>query len=170
MPAPPSGPIETKIAWARTCHKRYGERLLKDISVSAHIEALRVATQASGKEMTRSGIREMCRRCETEEGGSFCGAGLENRYDGWLLLINALMGVALPAERWRNDACFFLGEKGCRLRARHVICINYVCNKITDTFPPPRLETLREKEGEEIQTLFRLNEGIKAVLKEWTSA
>ncbi|MDZ7700189.1 MAG: hypothetical protein U5R49_25760 [Deltaproteobacteria bacterium] len=169
IPASPLGPIEAKIAWVRACNDRFGERLLNDIRVSAQIETLKAATEASFKEMTRSGVREMCRRCETEEGGSCCGAGLENRYDGWLLLINALLGVTIPAERWRKDACFFLGETGCRLRARHVICINYVCKKITDAFSPSRLEKLREREGEEIQTLFRLNESIKALLTKWTS-
>lgn len=166
--APPSGPIESKIAWARALNDRFGERLLHDIRVSAQIEILKATTQASGKEMTRSGVREMCRRCEMEDGGSCCGAGLENRYDGWLLLINVLLGVTLPHTRWRDEACFFLGKKGCRLTARHVICINYVCKKITDAFPPSRLDTLRKREGEEIQTLFLLNERIKGMLRQWT--
>ncbi|MEJ2586392.1 MAG: hypothetical protein P8165_02180 [Deltaproteobacteria bacterium] len=163
-----SSPIREKIAWAQACRERFGERLLEDRRVSAQLNALRAASKACAAEMTRSGVRDMCRTCEADEGGSCCGAGLEDRYDGWLLLINCLLGVDLPSRRRFEKSCFFLGENGCRLLARHVICINYVCKKITDALPPSSMHPLREKEGEEIHALFLLNETIKRLLREWT--
>ena len=45
-----------------------------------------------------------------------------------------------------------------------MICINYICQKITDTIPKQTLQHLREKEGDEITALFLLNEKIKSTL------
>lgn len=165
-----SSPIEEKIAWARHCYQKFGDDLLKEkrlIDLLAHLKA---AAVASRREMALTGIVEICRRCEHEEGGSCCGAGLENRYDGWLLLINLLLGVRLPKTRLQTDSCFFLGKSGCLLMARHVICINYLCRKATDLIDPHTIMKLREKEGEEVNTLFMLHETIKTVLRQWTNA
>ena len=53
--------------------------------------------------------------------------------------------------------------------ARHVICINYLCTKIADLIKPHTIIKLREREGEELNTLFLLQERLKKVLREWTS-
>ena len=100
------------------------------------------------------------------EGGSCCGYGLENRYDGWLLLINLFMDVELPKTRRDPKSCFFLGEKGCLLEVRHVICINYICKKISRQIEPSKISVLREQEGLEINFVFLLHEQIKRVLRD----
>lgn len=164
-----SSPIADKIAWAQDAYDQFGKRLLAENTVSDALNHLMAAILASREELIRSGVCEMCRVCEVEEGGSCCGAGLENRYDGWLLLINRLLGTTLPTVPWRQDACFFLGRTGCLLLARHVICINYLCKNVTHTLPPSRLESLREREGKEIEALFGLNERIKTLWKGWTT-
>ncbi|OQX65803.1 MAG: hypothetical protein B5M55_02770 [Desulfococcus sp. 4484_242] len=164
-----SSPIEEKIAWARRQQHVFGEALLKDGEIAGLLNALKTAVVSSRTEMARTGIVEICQRCDQEEGGSCCGAGIENRYDGWLLLINLLLGVVLPEKRLRPDACFFAGEKGCLLTARHVLCVNYLCKKVTDQIDPPAIAALREKEGAEVNILFILHERIKNVLKRWMS-
>ena len=131
------------------------------------MENLRGAVAASREEMAQTGIVQICRRCDQEEGGSCCGAGIENRYDAWLLLINLLLEVHLSGERRRDDACFFWGEHGCILMARHILCINYLCKNLTDQIDPSTIALLREKEGAEVNALFIFHERIKAVLKKW---
>ena len=164
-----SSPIEEKIAWAQHCYKEFGDNLLKEKRLVDLLAHLKTAVVASRKEMAMKGIVEVCRRCEQEEGGSCCGAGLENRYDGWLLLINLLLGVKLSKTKQQTNSCFLLGKNGCLLMARHIICINYLCKKITDLIDPRIIMELREKEGEEVNTLFILHENIKPVLRKWTS-
>jgi len=154
-------PIQEKIAWAEGYFQRFRDHLLKDKSIVELLNKLANGIHASRSEMRGTGIAGICRECEMVEGGSCCGAGLENRYNWELLLINLLMGVNLPKKRHDPESCFFLGETGCLLQARHVICINYVCRKITDRIDPQKLHTLREKEGEELNTLFLLHERIK---------
>ena len=162
-----SSPIEEKIAWARRCYRKFGAALLEDREIAHGLDRLRGTIAASQKEMARAGVVGICRRCDQEEGGSCCGAGIENRYDACLLLINLLLGVHLPDERYAPDACFLSGPNGCLLQARHTLCINYLCRKVTDQMDPNSLRVLREKEGEEVTALFVLEERLKTVLKKW---
>ena len=97
--------------------------------------------------------------CGLLEKGS--GAGLEKYYSAMLLLINRLLGVSLPRRREEASSCFFLSSSGCGLVARHVLCINYVCSKITSRTKPGPLAALREAEGEEIHLLFQVNEKLR---------
>ena len=129
----------------------------------------KAAAQVSKQRMDEIGVVALCRECDQEEGGSCCGKGLENRYDAWLLLINKLLTVDFPRERRQADGCLFLGERGCLLKARHVICINYMCKKITDNIQPSLIHDLREAEGDEINALFMLNEQIKGTFRKWTA-
>jgi hypothetical protein len=167
LPAEPplDAPVAAKIDWANDCFDRERSRLLEDQRLGDLLEALKNAVDRSRDEMVRTGIVDCCRECEEREGGSCCGAGLEKHYSGALLLINRLLGVTLPHQRAEPSSCFFLSSTGCRLVARHVLCINYVCNKITSKISPYQLASLREAEGEEILFLFQVNERLKRLIK-----
>lgn len=158
-------PINAKIAWAEKRYQEVRDTLLGDEKIVQIVRDTMDAIHASHKEMAEAGVVKECQHCEEREGGSCCGAGLENRYDGMLLLINLLLGVELPRQRYDPSSCFFLGEKGCLLQARQVICVNYLCKKITDRTDPEKIVALREKEGVELERLFHLQETIKKRLK-----
>ena len=159
-----SNSIEVKIAWSRNCYQKFGRQLLQDNAVIGLLSGLKSAINASHKEMGKTGIVDICRDCEENDGGSCCGAGMEAVYDGWLLLTNLLLGARLPDERGDLSSCFFLRKTGCMLPARHVICVNYLCRKITDLVDPEKIKSLRDKEGEELNILFLLNERVKRVV------
>ncbi len=163
---PLSAPIGQKIAWAQGCYQEFRDLLHHSRTISDLLDRLRKAIRISGEKMIRTGLVSLCRECDRDEGGSCCGAGLENRYDGWILLINLLLKAQLPKERSDPQSCFFLGKTGCVLLARHVICVNYVCKKITDQIGPLQLTALREKEGEELETLFLLHEQVKKAVRQ----
>jgi len=162
----PDAPIHEKIAWARECFRRSGDRLLQNPDIGGLLGRLRRAIDASRRAMRAADIPDQCRECERDEGGSCCGAGLEDKYSGTLLLINLLLGRELPDQRADPSSCHFLGKEGCRLIARHVICINYLCAKITDRIDPEKISRLRHAEGEELGLLFLLNERIKKILQD----
>lgn len=155
-------PIEDKIAWAERLYAECGGRLKADPAVADLIERFRNAAEASHREMVRSGVAETCMRCARYEGGSCCGRGIEDRYSGLLLLVNLLLERPLPGERYDPQGCFFLGENGCLLLARHVLCVNYLCAKITQHMEPARIRPLRDREGEELDLLFLLTEKVKS--------
>ena len=157
-------PVEEKIAWARSVYKRFKRQLHKDQQIAHLLGQLESAVSESRKEMANARIIDACKLCEEAEGGSCCGAGLERKYDGWLILINLLLDARLPKTRYDEKSCFFLGPDGCTLKSRHVLCVNYLCKKITDRVDSQKIKTLKEKEGKELDTLFRLHEQIKSAL------
>lgn len=159
-------PIEVKIAWAENCYHKIGDQLLRDDRIAELLVKSKKAIFASHKEMADGGVVNECKGCEEREGGSCCGAGLENRYGGVLLLINLLLGMKIPRDRPDPSSCFFLGKKGCLLPARHTICVDYLCKKITDRIDPQKIVALREKEGVELERLFFLHERIKEIISE----
>ena len=158
-------PVEAKISWANACFDREKSRLLVNERLVELLESLRTAVRRSREHMLRCGIVDCCRECEKKEGGSCCGAGLEKHYSGTLLLVNLFLGVTLPRKREDPSGCFFLSRTGCRLLARHVVCINYVCDKITSKIKPDQLAALREAEGEETLLLFHVNETLKELVR-----
>ena len=163
---PASRSIIEKITWAERRYEEKGEFFLMDERAAALLSRLKAAVHASSMAMAVAGIADECRTCEEREGGSCCGAGLENKYDGVLLLINLLLGIPLPKRRSDPSSCLFLGPEGCLLTARHVICVNYLCYKIEDRIDFSKIAILREKEGVELEYLFLLHEWIKKKLRD----
>jgi hypothetical protein len=160
--------IGEKIQVARDLCARWSEALRNDPAVARGIEELRALSGASREVSIRSGIVELCRRCDEEEGGSCCGAGIENRYTPEMLLINMLMGVEgrvwdlpggdqTPVASQKGRSCRFLGECGCLLAARDIICINYLCAKAREELPPEELAALQETTGREMEAVFALH-------------
>jgi hypothetical protein len=157
-------PISAKIAWAAARYREQGDRFRADRDTALLLDRLRASAAASHRAMADAGIVELCAACERDEGGSCCGAGLEDRYDGVTLLINRLLGADLPAARRDRASCHFLGEHGCLLRAREVICVNFLCQKIETEIPPERIAAMRACEGEQLEILFALHSRIAAAL------
>ena len=132
-----------------------------DPLIEGLLNRLRGQIMASQHAMWNLGVAAACKECEDEEGGSCCGAGIENRYTSFLLLMNLLLGESLPEKRSYENSCFFLGKTGCTLKARDTICVNYLCLKIQNRLHADAIIKLQEITGEEMDTTFRLHEAIK---------
>ena len=156
--------IIQKIKTAEAYYLKEKETFLSDRRLMELLRDLKIAIRDSRQTMEEIGLTPLCRDCEEKEGGSCCGKGLENKYSETLLLINLLLGISLPKTRYDQKSCFFLGNKGCLLAARHVICVNYLCAKINNSISPDRILLLREKEGIELNLLFLINERVKKLL------
>jgi hypothetical protein len=153
--------IRSKIETARGLFLKWGREIPEDPHLRLKIERVREKSAASRTEMLRSGISDACRRCDEEDGGSCCGAGIEDRYSPTLLLMNLVLGGTLPSERRFEKSCFFLGERGCTLTARDTLCLNYICLPAQKKIPLDDLVTLQNTVGEEIDALFALQEALK---------
>lgn len=163
----PTGGIRDKISWAEDRFDRYRIRLLNDPVVAGLLDQIRSAVSAADEIRAAAGIVRMCAECETREGGSCCGVGLEDKYDARLLLINLLLGVDLPRRREDPYSCWFLSRRGCLLGARHVICVNYICEKIEKGVEAGRMREIREKEGAELAGIFRLHQRVTGLLQDY---
>jgi len=157
--------VQEKMLAARALFAQWGPAWRTDGRIRALVEELRGAIQASREAMEAAGIFDLCRQCEEEEGGSCCGAGIEDRYDPVLLAVNLLLGSPLPEEPEVSDGCFFLGEHGCRLTARHVLCVNYLCLKIQERLPLAAIVRVQDVTGREMESLFLLEDELKRRLR-----
>lgn len=158
--------IEGKIEEALRLHAQWGERLLGDPGVSALLEGLKQSITRSAEVMVQVGVAEACRRCDEEEGGSCCGAGIEDQYAPSLLLVNLLLGATISGDRVSANSCYFLGEKGCRLRARDILCLNYLCSGLQRMLGPDLLHHLQRIVGEEMERLFRVQEAVRRFMSQ----
>ncbi|MGD8371484.1 MAG: hypothetical protein PVF76_04740 [Syntrophobacterales bacterium] len=162
---PACSPIQKKIEQAHSLHLTWGDSLKQDPNINALLRKLESDIENTKNIMLEIGLVAECKRCEEEEGGSCCGAGIENRYDVVDLLINLLLGISLPTLVRSDNSCTFLGKNGCTLTARHVLCVNYICDKLQKKLAHHELIRLQESAGEELETQFLLHEEIKKRLR-----
>jgi hypothetical protein len=157
--------IQERYAWALEHYRLNGKRLRQDDVVARLLGELPAQVAASREAMVAAGLVEACRTCEEQEGGSCCGRGMEDHYDGVLLLINLLLDAVIEKE-WRDpESCLFLGSRGCRLPARDHICVNYLCVKVGERISPPALAEMRQRQGRELHTLFALTDHVTTLLR-----
>ena len=150
--------IEEKIALAEYLWKKYGKDLAADSKIDRLLGLYRKEILRSYELMEKFGVVTECAMCATEiPGGGCCGAGIEDWYDEFVLLLNLLLGREIPSERLGGEKdCLFLGPTGCQLFARHHFCINYLCSRITDLLSPAELTDLRAQSGKELFLCWQL--------------
>lgn len=153
--------LNDKISLAHHLNANYGLLLLQDEEIKALILELDKRIEDTWRGMASTGVLSECTDCALSGGGSCCGSGMEKRYNEILLLVNLLLGRSLSQEVYDLNSCSFLGENGCTLRAREVICVNYLCQRIYKGVGHEKLIHLQKIAGEELKTLFALEEGIK---------
>jgi hypothetical protein len=158
--------ILEKIRIARELFAGFGEVLRADVSLCEQLRELRLRAEESGQAAVRSGVADSCRRCDEEEGGSCCGAGIENRYTPELLLMNILLGADLPESRYFENSCWFLGDRGCILTAREILCINYLCMRLQKELGPESLRQFQETIGSEMEAIFVLHDKIRNFIRQ----
>ena len=161
--SPPT--IQEKIEQAHNLFETCADSLRQDPSIRILLNKLQQCIENTKDSMLNLGVVAECKHCEEQEGGSCCGTGIENKYDVELLLVNLLLEASLRDQQSSQNSCYFLGEKGCKLSARHVLCVNYICEKLQNKLTREELIELQTCAGEELDTLFFLHEAIKKKLK-----
>ena len=153
--------IQQKIDQAHRLYDICSASLRQEPSIRSSLEKLQWCIENTNKTMLTLGVVALCEHCELEDGGSCCGAGIEDKYGPVLLLMNLLLGTALPSQAQMQDSCYFLGANGCMLTVRHVLCVNYICKNIQKKLTRGELFELQSCTGEQLDTVFILHEAIK---------
>ena len=157
--------IQEKIEQAQDLFETCGDSLRLNPSIATLLNKLQECIENTKDTMLKLGVVAECKHCEEQEGGSCCGTGIENKYDVELLLANLLLEASLRDQQFSQNSCYFLGEKGCKLTARHVLCVNYICEKLQKKLTREELIELQTCAGEELDTLFFIHEAIKKKIK-----
>jgi len=111
--------------------------------------------------MKSTGVFEECADCAANGNGTCCGVRTGYKCDSILLLINLMLGKTFLFEPQYRHLCHFLTYNGCSLRARHIICVNYVCQRLRKNIPHDTLIQLQAIAGNEMDSLFKLEEYTK---------
>ena len=135
--------------------------LEEDVRFKSLLESLRQSINATHKEMRAAGMVNECADCAAAGEGTCCTVRTHHKYDKLLLLINLLLGTSLPRGAGLPGMCHFLTEHGCILTARHVICVNFLCRRLRENIQHWKLVRVQEVAGEELKTLFMLEEYLK---------
>lgn len=134
---------------------------MQDREICALLGGLDLHIEATQSAMVRAGVVKECADCAINGEGTCCGVRTGYKCGSVLLLINLLLGRTLPTALADTPLCHFLTKQGCALRARHVICVNFVCQRLRAVLPHNLLCNVQDIAGGEIDTLFVLEECIK---------
>jgi hypothetical protein len=157
--------IDRQVILAYHLHEVFGQILLKDNKFRALLLRLNQNIETAQREMVSAGIVKECADCAVKGDGTCCGRRTGYKYDSILLFINLLLGKSLPIKSQDPHLCYFLTKEGCSLKARHVICVNFICQRLRKNIQHDKLIRLQEITGEELNTLFIIEEYIKKKIK-----
>lgn len=158
--------ISQTIVLAHHLHTVFSQALLQDEDVQTLLLRLDQNIEATQKEMVAIGVVKECANCAVNGDGTCCGKRTGYKNDSILLLINLLLGETLSNKSQDPHLCYFLTKEGCVLRARHVICVNFLCQRLRKNIQHSKLIRLQKIAGEELHTLFILEEFIKKKIKQ----
>ena len=150
-------------------HKIFSDALLQDEKIRTLLVQLDQNIEATQKEMVAVGVIKECADCAVNGEGTCCGKRTGYKYDSVILLVNLLLGKTIPLQSQDPLACYFLTREGCILRARHVICVNFLCPRLHKNIQHEMLVRLQEVAGEELDTLFLIEEYIKKTIGQFQS-
>jgi hypothetical protein len=134
---------------------------MQDGEVCTLLARLDLHIEATQNAMVKAKIVKECADCAVGGEGTCCGVRTGHKCGSVLLLINLLLGRALPPAPADTNLCHFLTRQGCALRVRPVICVNFVCQRLRNVLPHNVLCNVQDIAGREIDTLFILEECIK---------
>ncbi len=143
--------FDEELKKAKKLYAFYGKEILRDETCSMLLNEFKTAIDESWKLMKELGVVETCSLCAAEKPGGCCHFGIETWYDNTILLMNMLMDVEIPENRIIENNCLFVGEHGCRLKARYNTCIHHLCPKIKAPLSEYDLFRLRAVTNNEIK-------------------
>ncbi len=149
---------------AENLYKTLVSHLHQDKTFLSLLKKLDKSIEATQKEMHLTGVTDECADCALHGEGTCCGYRTGYKCDSILLLINLFLGRPISMQSNNSEKCFFLTDNGCFLRARPVICVNFVCGRLRNKFPHKQLVHIQEVAGKEIDALFVVEEYIKKYL------
>jgi hypothetical protein len=158
--------IEQEIKAAKQFYSQYQGIFKGEATIAEKLKKYRAAISRTSLQMEKLGVLEACSICASRKSAGCCFKGVEEWYDAAPLLINMYMGVELPTNREFQDSCLFVGEKGCKLIARHSFCVNYLCPDLMASLPETERKILAGISGEEIMLGWESEKWIRDLLME----
>lgn len=111
--------------------------------------------------MDMYGISNECADCSLHGNDTCCGKHTVFQCDAIILFLNLKLGNSLKVQDISPHLCSFLSVNGCTLWVRPILCVNFTCKRLRDNIPHQKLVQLQTVAGEELDTLFLIENFIK---------
>lgn len=151
--------LTKQIEKASLLNDRFGPACLKDPGLGRLLTDLRDLIRKTDLVMLESGVVSACARC-AEIKGSCCFKEMGESYGFMGLFVNLLLGSDLPVKTDFPGNCHFVGEGGCRLKARQAFCLNYFCPDLRNTLGEATILRIRQQVGEQLFTGWELERAL----------
>ena len=151
--------LKKHIARASLLDARLGAACLEDPALGGLIRKLCGQVHRTDSLMLSSGVAAACAGCAKTR-GSCCFREMGESYGFLQLFVNRLLGAELPPKSDFPGSCFFVGEKGCRLKVRHSFCLNYFCPDLTTTLGDETLLDIQRQVGKQLLAGWELERAL----------
>ncbi len=141
--------LNKEIEKARRLYQLFGPACRHDATICSLTEKYLELIRRTDSLMHESGVVDACTRC-AESKGSCCFREMGESYGFQQLLTNLLLGVPLPEQADFPETCHFIGEKGCKLKAKHSFCLNYFCPELKELLGKEMIGKLERIVGEQL--------------------
>jgi len=153
--------IAHNIKLAHDLFKSLDSQLHNDEKFTTLLLKLDRAIDTTHQYMDMYGISSECADCSLYGNDTCCGKRTGFQCDPIILFLNLKLGCPLKVQDTSPHLCSFLSEEGCSLRVRPILCVNFICKRLRDNIPHQKLVKLQMVAGEELDTLFLLENCIK---------
>ena len=148
--------LDKQIEKALRLDQLLGHVCRRDPNIGGLLEKYRELIRKTDHLMYESGVVDACTRCAESGKGSCCFKEMGESYDCLQLFANLLIGVSLPEQADFPETCHFVGEKGCKLKAKHSFCLNYFCPELKALLGREAIGKLERLIGEQLWTGWEL--------------
>jgi hypothetical protein len=136
-----------------------GAACLEDPELGGLLRELDHLARRTDALMLSTGVVAACSRCAAAT-GSCCFAEMGESYGAIQLLANRLLGAEIPREGDGSASCFFVGAKGCTLKARHSFCLNYFCPELIDSLGEQTVFDIQRQVGQQLSVGWDLERAL----------
>jgi hypothetical protein len=158
------GDVRFKIENAHRLHRDLGAPLRANRRIREGLDRLIHLEEKVTEAMRSMGMSELCARCGSQLAGGCCSAKMAEETDSMLLLINLSAGFEVSPKRDDGYECRFLGPKGCSLRFKPFLCLNYLCRQIQTGSSSEQLGSIRGATSEFLGQLVVLEDLVRRQL------
>ena len=151
--------LKKQVEKALLLHAALGPACLEDPEPGGLLLELDRLAEATDSLMLTTGVAAACSKCAAAT-GSCCFREMGESYGSIQLLGNLLLGAELPRECDFPESCFFVGEKGCKLKARHSFCLNYFCPELIGILGDRTVLEIQRQVGEQLSIGWELERAL----------
>ncbi len=147
--------VPARLDVAQRLHRQLEALLSADPGFLQLQEDLRCVHAALAAQMVQMELGALCSRCGSTAGGC-CSSEMAGETDAVQILINLMAGVDVRIMQSDEEACCFLGTRGCIFFFKPMFCLNYNCSHISRQSGEEQMQELETQTGRLLSAQYRL--------------